>query len=813
MPAEPPNVHDMLAMAVSHHQQGRLAEAERLYRQVLAIDPDQSAAWHLLGVVHWQGGQFQAAAEFLKRAIRLNGAVAAFHANLGNAYQGLGRLDDAASCYRRAVVLQPELAAVHVALGNVLLAQRKPAEAEHSFRKALELKPSYADAHCNLSSALQQLGRLDEAAACCLQAIALRPDQAEAHASLGGVRYLQKRWDDAAESFRRALELKPELAQVHNNLALLDQELGRLDDAAAGLRRASELAPNWAEPHANLALVLQQQGYIDEAIASYHRALALAPDRAATHCNLGTALQEQDELDEAIACYGRAIELEPRLALAHFNLGKALGSDGRSLEAIEQFQRAASLQGDFLAALGSLVHEMSHACQWDGIEPLARRVVELVDRDEAPPGGEPLSPFALLALPIATTAQQQLRCARQWADEHVRPSIDLARIQPRRQTSSGGRKITLGYLSADFNDHAIAVLSAELFEKHDRQRFQVYGYSYGRDDKSLMRARLEAGFDRFVDIRPLSHVDAARRIAADGVDILVDITGYTKNARSRILAARPAPIQVNFLSYVGTMGTPLVDYIMVDEFVVPAAMQPYYVEKLVHLPGCYMVNDSRRAISSQTQSRSECGLPEDGFVFCSFNNNYKITPAMFSAWMRLLAAVPGSVLWLLEGNGYAPASLRREAAARGIAPERLIFAPRCPPADHLARHRLANLFLDTYPYNSHTTASDCLWAGCPLVTLAGDTFQSRVAGSLLTALGLSELITSQLNEYEATALRLATNPAELAEWRIRLAASRSSSDVFDAAPFARKLEAAYTLMWERQQAGQPPAAFRVTAEQ
>jgi predicted O-linked N-acetylglucosamine transferase (SPINDLY family) len=325
-----------------------------------------------------------------------------------------------------------------------------------------------------------------------------------------------------------------------------------------------------------------------------------------------------------------------------------------------------------------------------------------------------------------------------------------------------------------------------------------------------MRGRLKRAFDRFVDVRNLSHLQAAQRIAGDEVQILVDLTGYTRNARTRILALRPAPIQVNYLGYPGTMGASFIDYILVDDYIVPSDQQPSFTEKLVHLPGCYQVNDSQREIASSTQSRAECGLPEAGFVFCSFNNNFKITPEMFGVWMELLKEVPGSVLWLLEGNRFAPANLCREAKRRGVAAERLVFAPHRPLAEHLARHRLADLFLDTFPYNAHTTASDALWVGCPVLTMAGETFASRVAASLLSALDLPELITRSLADYQDAALRLARNAGLLVALRERLEASRKESQLFNADWFARNLEKAYSTMWEIYASGEAPRAFTVS---
>jgi predicted O-linked N-acetylglucosamine transferase (SPINDLY family) len=667
-------ISEALAIAIQHHQSGRLQAAEQIYRQILAVEPNQAHAWHLLGVLAHQVGRHEVAVEYIGRAIRWNGDEADFHNNLGVAYRALRRIPEAVACYRR----------------------------------ALDLKPDYAEAHINLGAAFREHGNLDEAVAC----------------------------------FRRASELKPDYAEVQYNLGIALGDLGKLD----------------------------------EAVACFRRALELKPDYAAAYSNLGGALYDRGELDEAAACFRRALELKP----------------------------------DFPASLGSLVNTLGHLCRWEDLTVLSQRVIKVANRDGDGEIVSPVSPFVFLALPTMTTAEQQLRCARQWVDRQLKaisgPGPNLAR----HRASDLKSKTTIGYLSADFHDHATAWLIAELFEKHDRRRFAIFGYSYGPDDGSPTRRRLASAFDRFVDVKDASFLEAAERIAADDVDILVDLKGYTKDSRTQILALRPAPIQVNYLGYPGTMGAPFMDYILVDEFVVPADQQPFFSEKLVHLPGCYQVNDGQREISPRTPSRAECGLREEGFVFCSFNNNYKITPGMFTVWMELLKQVPGSVLWLLEGNRFAPANLRREAEARQIAPQRLVFAPKIPLAEHLARHRLADLFLDTFPVNAHTTASDALWAGCPVLTMSGETFVSRVAGSLLQTIGLPELITYSLDEYQAMALRLARDADLLAGLRARLEANRKTSRLFDAGRFARSIEEAYLTMWQIHASGQPPRAFTVS---
>ncbi len=447
-----------------------------------------------------------------------------------------------------------------------------------------------------------------------------------------------------------------------------------------------------------------------------------------------------------------------------------------------ELDTAVSLNPNFAEAIAQLVYQLKQNCDWGRIDSLTRRLIDAVDANSAP-----VNPFVFLSLD--TTLGQQLQCARQWAAAHfpAHGAKAAARVSDR---------ITLGYLSADFQEHATAQLIAELFVLHDRSRFRVIGYSYGHDDGSAARRRLAESFDAFVDLETASHTDAAARIREDGVDILIDLKGYTTDARPEIVALRPAPIQVNYLGYPGTMGTEAIDYILVDPFVVPPSEQIHFTEKLVHLPDCYQVNDRRRPIASPIPTRAECGLPDGAFVFCCLSAPYKITAPMFDIWMRLLAAVPHSVLWLLESSPGATANLQREAEGRltgGSA--RLKFAPGLPNPQHLARLAVADLFLDTLPYNAHTLTSDALWAGCPVVTCAGATFASRVAGSVLHAVGLPELVTTSLADYEALALRLARDPARLQAIRTKLKNNRLATPLFDSERLTRNIEAAYEEMW------------------
>lgn len=789
-----PTISEALAIAVQHHQAGRLAEAEQVYRQVLAIKPNQPTAWHLLGVIAHQVGRNGIAVEYIERAIQSNENVAEFHNNLGEAKRALEKFEEAAACYQRALRLNPDFAEAHNNLGIIRLGREDLTEARACFQRAVQLKPDFAEAHNNLGFALLRQGEPAQARAC----------------------------------FERAVQLNPRYVEAYHNLGNVWSDQGRLEEAAACYERAMQLKPDFAEAHNSLGIILKNQGRLDEAVACYQRALELKPDFFEVLNNLGIIRKNQGRVEEAVACYQRALQLNPDFAEVHNNLGTVWKSCGKWDDAVASFQRALELKPDFTAALSSLVAAMQRICQWDGLIPLAERVIEAVEKGDDAAQADPVSPFAFLSLPTATTARQQLRCARQWASWTLKrfveqgnwrsdasgPSATADRLTSASSVESKAGlqckpRLTVGYLSADFRSHPMSYTIVELLEKHDRGRFTVCGYSYGPDDGSPIRKRIATACDKFVDLTETTYVQSAERIAADEVDILVDLAGYTLYARTEILALRPAPLQVHYWGYPGTLGAEFIDYNLVDEFVVPAGQEPYFTEKLVRLPGCYVPSDSQCEVAPNTPSKSECGLPDEGFVFCCFNASNKYTPQVFDVWMDVLKAVPGSVLWLLEGNPSVPANLRKEAAIRGVAPERLVFAPWRPPPEYLARHRLADLFLDTFPYTAHTTARDALWMGCPVLTRTGETFASRVAGSLLRTIGLPVLITTSALEYRDLAVQMARDTDRLADVRARLSASRKTSPLFQGASIARNFEKAFEKMWETHASGQPPRTFSV----
>ena len=820
-----------MQQAISAQRRGALPEAKRLYELLLRLDPRNAAACGNLAIIAAQHGDLAGAEKLFSQGIRLRPDYPAGHNHLGTVLAQQGRWAEAMASHRQAIKLDPNYAEAHLGLGNALKQQGDLDGAMRSYLAAIAIRPAYAEAHNNAGVVLQARSEPDEAAHAYRKAIAARPGYAEALFNLGSALHQMHQLEAAEASYRQVIAIAPKIAVAYNNLGTVLKDKGDLDAALVCLEQAIGLQADYAEAHYNCGAVLQQQARPEEALAAYGRAIALRPDyidaannagivlqelgrhaeaidlyrklaqptsaHADLYNNMGTALLGSGRPEEARQAFEQALVSRPDFPEAAYNLGNALRELGRLADAIAAWQRALQLRADYPDALSQLVHHRALACQWDHHAADQEELLAMVRN------GVRVPPFYLLSTP-ATAADQQL-AGRQW----------MAPIQPPQQArfqhqgSLPGGRLRLGYLSGDFHQHATAQLMAGLFEGHDRDRFEVVAYSYGADDASAMRARLRSAFDRFVDIGGLSYRDAARAIHQDEIDILIDLKGYTHGSRPMIPALRPAPVQVSYLGYPATMGVDFIDYILVDRFVVDGSEQPVFSEKLVHLPVCYQANDPAFARIASPTSRRDWGLPEEGVVLCCFNNSYKLSPGIFDIWMRLLGARPGCVLWLLATNELAEANLRKEAAARGVDPARLVFAAVVPSAVHIERHRHADLFLDTLPCNAHTTASDALWGGVPVLTCRGDTFAGRVAGSLLNAIGMGELVTTSLREYELTALALLRDPARLKAMRQKIEQKRDVNSLFDLPTLTRAIEAAYERMWQLHLAGEGPQAFAV----
>ncbi len=646
-----------------------------------------------------------------------------------------------------------------------------------------------------------QAGRLAEAVELARMILASVPEQTETAQLLGVAEYARGRAAEGERALRRAIATRPNYAEGVSNLGVLLQGTGRLAESLRLQEWACRLTPNAAAVHINRGSVLQALGRHADSEDAFLTAVTLRPDDPQAVNNLGSVLREQARVKAALAAHRRAITLAPDYVDAYRDLGHALREMGALVEARDACARGSRLDPNRTELISYELFLKQAVCDWNGYDELVRRVGAIIDADQG-------IVLPLATLSIDTTTPQQYRAARLFRDRVIRP-ISSPSDATRRPLPRRDGRLTIAYFSADFHEHATAYLAAEMFELHDRSRFRTIAYSYGQDDGSPMRRRLMAAFDQFHNIRGVGFDRVIQMIEADGVDILVDLKGYTKQSRLEFLSRRIAPIEVAYLGYPGTVGCETMDYIIGDRFVTPPEHQPYYSEQLVRMPDAYQINDRHRPIAEPGPSRADCGLPPDAFVFCSFNTTYKLTPAVFGAWMSLLRQTPGSVLWLFEANGVVEANLRREASAWGVTSDRLIFAPKQPLADHLARYRLADLFVDTFPYTGHTTTSDALWVGLPVVTCLGDSFASRVAASLLNAVGLPELVAPSLAEYEAMALALARDPVRLADIRRRLNETRLTAPLFDSRRFTRHLERAYEIMADIQDSGAPPRSFDV----
>ena len=577
------------------------------------------------------------------------------------------------------------------------------------------------------------------------------------------------------------------------------QKSGDLEAAIDAYGHALKSTPGNYQALANRGIAFKLLGRIDEAVTSCRKCVAINPRYADGWNNLGIALMSADLADEAIIAYRKAVDLDPKFYQSWSNLGIVLAARGILDEAIACFRKALSLEPEYTEALVQFIFRSQSICQWDNLDAPLQCLVRQIGN-----GTGQINPFALLS--ICRDPEELLLSARKYAEriEGVVKNLSFPKFEIYRVSKFDDQRLRIGYLSNDFHQHATTYLSAQLFESHDRSRFEVHAYSYGPDDGSPLRRRLQEGFEHFHEVRHESLIDTAKHIYQDGIDVLVDLKGYTLGARTEIMAMRPAQVQVNFLGYPGSMGAEFIDYIIADRFVVPTAEEGSYSEAIVFMPVSYQVNDAHRKIDDTYPTRSSVGLPDRGIVFCCFNQAEKLTPEVFAVWMRLLKNVPDSVLWLLAFNSYTEKSLRARASSYGVDHGRLIFAPKIPYRKHLARYKHADLFLDTFPCNAHTTASDALWGGCPVLTCAGRTFASRVAGSLLTALKMEELICETLEAYEAVALNLAQKPMKLKNYQQQLILNRASATLFDGLVFTRNLERAYEQMWRRLREGKAP---------
>jgi protein O-GlcNAc transferase len=789
------------------YDQGRLGEAYDHAQLLAGTFPNAADLHNVAGAAAAGIGRWSEALASYDRAVALSPDHGDVHGNRAVALLRLQRFDEALASCDRAIALQPQAAGAHSNRGLVLRQLGRPDEALVSYSDAVRFQPGSADALYNRGNVLLDLGRSLEAIAAYDQAIRIRPEHAAAHSNRGNAYKALGQPYEALKAYDAAIALAPGFAEAHSNRGGVLQGLSRFDEALAACEAAVRLQPGSVQVQYNAGVILQELKRSDDAVARYDAAIAIDPGHADAHANRGTVLHGQRRLDAALASYDQAIRLRPDDAAGHYNRANVLQEQGRIDEAVVAYRRAIALRPDYAEANGQLIYQQARMCAWSD----ADRAPDLPRPDLARLGisTAAITPFTFIG--IEDRPDRQLARARKWVRDHVTTPIVAGPLVAGPVSPHGGSRIRIGYFSADFHNHATMHLIAKLLETHDRNRFEIHAFSYGADRHDAMHARAVAAVDHFHGVSELSDRAIADLARGHAIDIAVDLKGHSQDMRIGIFAHRPAPVQIAYLGYPGSVGADFIDYIVADDIVIPEAGRIHYSEKVISLPHSYQANDDR-VMSDRLFTRAELGLPAQGIVFCSFNGSWKIRPAEFAIWMDLLAKVDGSVLWLLRDNVWAEANLRQEAAARGIDPERLVFADKMALPDHLARQRCADLFLDSFHCNAHTTASDALWTGLPLITKLGASFPARVAASLLHAIGLPELVTETPEAYAQLALALATDPARLATVKATLAANRATTPLFDGPTYARHLERAFELAYERHAAGLPPVHMRVPAD-
>ena len=827
--------------------EGQIEDARRHLEEAVRLAPDSAEALANLGIVLSELGQHGAALDYLRRAIDLKPDWARAHFNLGVALSKADQPEPALEAYAEALALEPGYAealrnrgalllqsghkeeaerwldaGLEIApddaealfhLGNLHQGRGQPERARACLERAIELNDEIPEIHNNLGNCLRDLNRPDEAIAAAKRALELKPDFSQGFNTLGNALMAKGAYQAAAEAYQRAYELDPGFAVAVTNLGNAQRSLGAMDEAMRWFETSLGLDPELANTHNSIALVHQAANRHGAAVAALERALELKPEYPEALNNLAISLQEVGRYGEAIQRYRDALTADPAIAQVYFNLASLLQTLGRFDESVGIFLQALKVQPGYGAVYSFLAHSLMQQCSWRNLDAVIAKTISQIEHEIESGETVSASAFALLSMPVPN--ELRLRAVRQIADRYTARVAPLKTPDGFTYAPPRNGKLRIGYVSPDFRFHSVAVAFKGLLEQHDRSRFELFGYSLaaGSGGPTGMDGLTEAfrrDFDTFVELAGLPLDEAARRINDDGINILIDLAGHTRGMRLEIFALEPAPVQAHYLGFSTTIGADYIHYLITDRVHAPPESEKYYHEKLALLPETFMAT-THSAVAEETPSRGGCGLPEGAFVFGNFNSHYKFDPWLFTIWMRLLRRVPGSVMWFVAGTPTSRDNLRREAEARGIAAERLIFAEKAVHGVHLARHRHVDLALDNRYHGGGVTTVDALWVGVPVLTLAGDTPQSRNGATLLSAIGLEQLVTESLDDYERLGLALALEPERLAALKARLAANRLTEPLFDIPRLTRHLETAYRMMWDNYAAGNSPRTFEVPA--
>lgn len=746
--SSPNSIKSLFQQAFGFHQKGQLEKAQQLYEQILKSAPNHFDATHFLGVIYYQNKQYIKALEILNHAININPNSPFAYGSRGNTLREMGQLQAALDSYERAIALKPDLEQTHINRANTLVQIGHFEAALSSFDQAIILNPKNLDAINSRGNLLKQLKKLPEALA----------------------------------NYEQALVLNPQFSQAHNNRGTVLHELRLFEEAILAYDQALEINPSYAHAHGNKANSLKELNRLAEALIGYNQAIALDPNYPQALNNRGVAYKELHQYELALDDFDKALDLAPDLVEAAYNRGHVLRILKRLPEALASYKHAFYNNPHHDLLLGEYLHAKMQLCDWENYSKEHAILVQYLQE-----GRLASTPFPLLSM-IESMSTLKNSTELYVGTNHLNTNANKPHL-----THAVRNKIRIAYFSPDFRDHPVALLTAPLFELHNRTEFEVYGFSLGPKSTDSLTARLRSGFDRFLEVGHLSDLAIAKLAQELQIDIAIDLGGYTNGARPAIFSHRAAPIQASYLGYLGSMQADHYDYLLADSVIIPTHHQAFYREKIVYLPS-YQVNDSRRHTPRQTITRQELGISNSSFVYACFNNNYKITPPIFDSWMRILSNTPDSVLLLYADNSYVKANLHKEARFRGVEPSRLIFTERLQYEDYLNQYLTVDLFLDTYPYNAGTTASDALWAGVPVLTRTGETFSSRVAASLLTQLNLPGLITDSAAAYEKLATELALDQNTLKQLKDQLLKNRETSPLFNTASFTKNLELAYHAM-------------------
>ena len=834
-----------LQKAVEAHKAGKLEEAERLYTAILQTQPKHPDANHNMGVLAAGVVKFQDSLSFFKTALEANPSIGQHWLSYIGALINLNQIGDAKAVFEQAKkygmeggkfdqlekrfsessvhsqdppaeelqsivnlysqgklkqslfeskkMLEsfPNSLALYNIAGSSQLGLMQFDAAIISFKQTLEIKPAYAEAYYNIGLALMKKGSPEGAIESYKQALKIKPDFAEAYSDMGNALTNKGDREAAIDSYKQALKINPDYFGAYINLGTAFNNEGNHEAAIDSYKQALKINPDHAETHNNMGNTLQEQKKLEDAIQAYNKALSINPNYAEAYYNMGCILNDQGKLEEAIEAHNKALSLKPYYVEAYNNIGNALKNQGKLEKAIQVYTKALAIKPDHAEALSQAYYIAALMSDWAYIATIENQFENCSAN------------YGLLALADNPSM-------------HLEKSTVLAtnkynhKSQCKLQTFQKSERIKIGYFSSYFRRHPVSILSVQMLEHVNKKQFETYAFHYGPDNNDDYNLRMREAFDHFINVSKMSDKDIAELASKKGIDIAIELNGFMKDGRVGILAHRPAPIQINYLAYPGTMGANFYDYIVADETIIPEKQKHNYSENIIYLPNCYMPQDNTQQISEKQTSRIDCNLPEVGFIFCCFNNSFKISPREFDIWMRLLSQTDGSVLWLLKTNIWAERNLRNQAINRGVDPDRLVFADTLPLSEYLGRLSLADLYLDTFNFNAHTTASQALWVGLPIITKMGKGFAARVTGSLLTSIQIPELITTSEEEYESLALSLATNPEKLAKIKKKLAGNRNSAPLFDTQTYTKNLEKAYTQAYQRYANGLPPAEFKVS---